>query len=155
MKKVNMDDECSRANVYRRTTYHMVKCGFQARQKGYRYLREAVWIAYQEPEVLSSVTKRLYPEVAKRFNTTDKQVERAIRNAIETAWAKGDPETLKMFFRKFYGDKAVRPTNTKVIENLVGLITTVELRQYQGLNKLEEKAVGVIYEDIEHHCSLL
>lgn len=108
----------------------MIKCGFQARQKGYRYLREAVWIACQEPEVLSSVTKRLYPEVAKRFYTTDKQVERAIRNAIETAWTSGDPEALKMAFQDLYSDKTIRPTNTKVIENLVGLIKAVELRQY-------------------------
>ena len=97
----------------------MVKCGFQARQKGYRYLREAVWIACEEPEVLSSVTKRLYPEVAKRFNTTDKQVERAIRNTIETAWIKGEPELLKGFFQEVYGDGTIRPTNTKVIEIFV------------------------------------
>ena len=115
-----MGDECSRIDIYRRTTYHMVKCGFQARQKGYRYLREAVWIAYQEPEVLGSVTKRLYPEVAKRFNTTDKQVERAIRNTIETAWTKGEPETLKTFFKDIYGDGTIRPTNTEVIKEMVG-----------------------------------
>lgn len=118
--KLDMDDERSRVSIYRRTTYHMVRCGFRARQKGYRYLREAVWIACQEPEVLSSVTKRLYPEVAKRFNTTDKQVERAIRNAIETAWTKGEPESLKEVFKAIYGDKTARPTNTKVIEMLVG-----------------------------------
>lgn len=150
-----MDDESSRVFVYRRTTYHMIKCGFQARQKGYRYLREAVWIAYQEPEVLSSVTKRLYPEVAKRFRTTDKQVERAIRNAIETTWTSGDPEALKMSFQELYGDETIKPTNTKVIESLVTMIRAGELKQYQGLNKLEEKTVEVIYKDIEHHCSLL
>lgn len=114
-----MDDECSRVNVFGRTTYHMVKCGFQARQKGYRYLREAVCIAYYEPEVLASVTKRLYPEVAKRFDTTDKQVERAIRNAIETAWTNGNPETLKEIFQGVYKDDTTRPTNTEVIEKLV------------------------------------
>ena len=116
-----MGEECSRVNIYQRTTYHMVKCGFHARQKGYRYLREAVWIAYQEPEYLASVTKRLYPEVAKRFNTTDKQVERAIRNAIETAWIKGKPETLQAVFGENYGDEAKRPTNTEVIRTFVGL----------------------------------
>lgn len=98
----------------------MVKCGFQARQKGYRYLREAVWIAYQEPEVLTAVTKRLYPEVAKRFHTTGKQVERAIRNTIETAWTNGEPEILRMFFEELYDDGTVRPTNTEVIEKMVG-----------------------------------
>jgi len=98
----------------------MVKCGFQARQKGYRYLREAVWIAYKEPAVLTAVTKRLYPEVAKRFHTTDKQVERAIRNSIETAWVHGKPETLKACFKEVYGDGTVRPTNTEVIKVIVG-----------------------------------
>ena len=123
--KVNMDDECSRINIYRLTTYHMVKCGFQARQKGYRYLREAVWIAYREPEVLTSVTKRLYPEVAKRFNTSDKQVERAIRNTIETGGTSGEPGTLKVFFKESDGDGAIRPTNTKVIEMFVGFYRNV------------------------------
>lgn len=104
----------------------MVKCGFHARQKGYRYLREAVWIAYQEPEYLASVTKRLYPEVAKRFNTTDKQVERAIRNAIEIAWVQGDPETLQMVFGESYSDEVKRPTNTKVIETFVRLFRSTE-----------------------------
>ena len=122
-----MDDECSRVSVFGRTTYHMVKCGFQARQKGYRYLREAVCIAFYEPEVLASVTKRLYPEVAKRFDTTDKQVERAIRNAIETAWTNGEPEALKEFFGETYGDGTVRPTNTEVIGKMVGFFrNTVE-----------------------------
>lgn len=126
MIKVNVGDECSRADIYRRTTYHMVKCGFQARQKGYRYLREAIWIAYQEPEVLASVTKRLYPEVAKRFNATDKQVERAIRSTIETAWTKGDPETLKTVFEEIYGDGTVRPTNTEVIGKIVRMFRNTE-----------------------------
>lgn len=125
-----MDAESSRVSIYKRTTYHMVKCGFQARQKGYRYLREAVWIAYQEPEVLTSVTKRLYPEVAKRFNTTDKQVERAIRNAIETAWTNGKSDTLKACFKEMYGDGTIRPTNTKVIEKMVGFLRGIKLIQY-------------------------
>ncbi|MEZ3444475.1 MAG: sporulation initiation factor Spo0A C-terminal domain-containing protein [Lachnospiraceae bacterium] len=124
-----MGGEGSRANIYQRATYLMVKCGFQARQKGYRYLREAVWIACQEPAVLTQVTKCLYPEVAKHFNTTDKQVERAIRNAIETAWTNGEPEALKEFFGETYGDGTVRPTNTEVIGKMVGFFrNTVESR---------------------------
>ena len=122
-----MGGEGSRANIYQRATYLMVKCGFQARQKGYRYLREAVWIACQEPAVLTQATKCLYPEVAKHFNTTDKQVERAIRNAIETAWTNGEPEALKEFFGETYGDGTVRPTNTEVIGKMVGFFrNTVE-----------------------------
>lgn len=98
----------------------MVQVGFQARQRGYRYLREAVWVGYHEPETLTSVTKLLYPKVAKLFSTTDKQVERAIRNAIETAWEKGNQEALQAFFKDIYGDGSIRPTNTEVIEVLVG-----------------------------------
>lgn len=115
---VNMEDECSKIKVFKRTTFNLVKCSFRANQKGYRYLREAVWIACQDPEVLSSVTKRLYPEVAKRFGTTDKQVERAIRCAIEAAWTQGEAETLKEIFMESYGDGTVRPTNTEVIKRL-------------------------------------
>lgn len=113
-----MDGACGRVEVLRQTTYHMVKMGFQASQKGYRYLREAVWIAYSRPETLDSVTKLLYPEVARLFSTTDKQVERAIRNAIETAWTKGEKKALKLFFKDVYGDGRTRPTNKAVIERL-------------------------------------
>ncbi len=123
-----MDDECSRADILRQTTYHMIKFGFQARQKGYRYLREAVLIAYLEPETLTAITKRLYPEVAKRFNTTDKRVERAIRNTIETAWNKKEHETLKTLFEKSYGDGTTRPTNTEVIAKIAELI-----QKYNGV----------------------
>lgn len=111
-----------RSEVLRLITYHMVNLGFQARQKGYRYLREAVWIAYMDKSVLVSVTKCLYPEVARNFDTSDKQVERAIRNSIETAWLEGDPVSLQEFFGEIYGDGMTRPTNTEVIEKLVGFI---------------------------------
>ena len=115
-----MGGKRSRVDILQRTTYHMVKMGFQARQRGYRYLREAVWVAYHDPESLTSVTKLLYPKVAKLFSTTDKQVERAIRNAIETAWTKGNQDALQVFFKDIYGDGSTRPTNSEVIEVLVG-----------------------------------
>ena len=100
----------------------MIRFGFRARQKGYRYLREAILIACQEPETLTAVTKRLYPEVAKRYNTTDKQVERAIRNAIETAWNAEESESFKTLFEKSYNNRTTRPTNTEVIAKIAGLI---------------------------------
>lgn len=120
--KVNMDDECSRADILRQTTCHMIRLGFQARQRGYRYLREAVLIAYQEPETLTAVTKCLYPEVTKRYNTTDKHVERAIRNAIETAWNGKESEPFKTLFEKSYKNITTRPTNKEVIAKIAGLI---------------------------------
>ncbi len=107
-----------RVNVLKRTTYLLLQCGFQASQIGYRYLREAVWIAYQDEEVVTSVTKLLYPEVAKRFKVNDKQVERAIRNSIETAWVKGNQEFLREVFREAFAKSETRPTNTEVIRVL-------------------------------------
>ena len=119
---VSMDDEGLRVRILRQTTYHLINLGFQARQRGYRYLREAVWIAYKDPATLAAVTKRLYPAVAKYFDTSDKQVERAIRNAIETAWLKGEPQKIKDFFGESHKDGTLRPTNTEVIKKLVGIL---------------------------------
>ncbi len=108
-----------RLRALKRTTYLLLCAGFQPRQIGYRYLREAAWISYKEPEMLQSVTKRLYPEVAKRFETTDKQVERAIRSAIETAWKNGDCDTLVLIFGDVFVDRNVKPTNSEIIRILV------------------------------------
>ena len=63
--------------------------GVPAHIKGYAYLREAIQMVYHDIELLSSVTKILYPEIAKKFNTTASRVERAIRHAIEVAWNRG------------------------------------------------------------------
>lgn len=68
--------------------------------------------------MLKSVTKCLYPEVAKRFETTDKQVERAIRSAIETAWLNGNRDTLVLIFGELFVDRSTRPTNSKIIKIL-------------------------------------
>lgn len=107
-----------RVEVLKRTTYLLLQCGFQASQIGYRYLREAVLIAYQDEETVTSVTKLLYPEIAKRFKVNDKQVERAIRNSIETAWVKGNQEVLQEIFQEYFQRSAARPTNTEVIKVL-------------------------------------
>ncbi len=121
---INMDEGSLRVRVFTQTTCQMVNLGFQARQRGYRYLREAVWVAYRDSAALEAITKRLYPAVAKRFDTSDKQVERAIRNAIETAWMQGEPETLRAFFGEIYGDGTIRPTNKEVIDRLVNFVKT-------------------------------
>lgn len=112
----------TRIEVLRATTYVLLKMGFQASQRGYRYLREAVWVSYEEPDSVTSVTKLLYPKVAKNFNTTDKQVERAIRNSIETAWIKGNKAYLCQVVKDYCQDKENRPTNTEVIAALVAYI---------------------------------
>ena len=108
-----------RVEVLGATTTKLLRLGFQAQQIGYRYLREAVWVVCSDPEMITSVTKLLYPEIAKRFSTTDKQVERAIRNSIETAWVKGNRDAWKALAGQSIQENATRPTNREMISLLV------------------------------------
>ncbi len=89
--------------------------GVPAHIKGYQYLREAIIIAVEDMEVINAVTKILYPEVAKRFNTTASRVERAIRHAIEVAWDRGDLETLQKYFGYTVSNAKGKPTNSEFI----------------------------------------
>ena len=68
--------------------------GVPAHIKGYMYLREAITMVYKDIELLGSITKVLYPDIAKKFNTTASRVERAIRHAIEVAWSRGNIESI-------------------------------------------------------------
>ena len=83
--------------------------------KGYQYLREAIVMTVENMEVINAVTKVLYPEVAKRFNTTASRVERAIRHAIEVAWDRGDLETLQKYFGYTVSNAKGKPTNSEFI----------------------------------------
>lgn len=89
--------------------------GVPAHIKGYQYLREAIIIAVNDMDVINAVTKVLYPEVAKRFNTTPSRVERAIRHAIEVAWDRGDLETLQKYFGYTVSNAKGKPTNSEFI----------------------------------------
>ena len=89
--------------------------GVPAHIKGYQYLREAIIIAVNDMDVINAVTKVLYPEVAKKFNTTPSRVERAIRHAIEVAWDRGDIETLQKFFGYTVSNIKGKPTNSEFI----------------------------------------
>ena len=89
--------------------------GVPAHIKGYQYLREAILIAVEDMEVINAVTKVLYPEVARRYNTTPSRVERAIRHAIEVAWDRGDLETLQKFFGYTVSNTKGKPTNSEFI----------------------------------------
>lgn len=89
--------------------------GVPAHIKGYQYLREAILIAVADMDVINAVTKVLYPEVAKRFNTTASRVERAIRHAIEVAWDRGDLETLQKYFGYTVSNVKGKPTNSEFI----------------------------------------
>ena len=89
--------------------------GVPAHIKGYQYVREAIMITVENMEVINSVTKILYPEVAKRFHTTPSRVERAIRHAIEVAWSRGKMDTIDALFGYTIHTGKGKPTNSEFI----------------------------------------
>ena len=100
----------------------MLDVGVPAHLKGYHYLRDAILLSGRDMEAVTSVTKLLYPEIARRFKTTDQKVERAIRNAIEVSWNRGNTKT----FEKMFGYSALsgrtRPTNSEYIARIADKI---------------------------------
>jgi two-component system response regulator (stage 0 sporulation protein A) len=89
--------------------------GVPAHIKGYLYLREAIFMVVNDVELLSAVTKELYPSIAKKFNTTASRVERAIRHAIEVAWSRGQVETINKIFGYTIHNSKGKPTNSEFI----------------------------------------
>ena len=89
--------------------------GVPAHIKGYMYLREAIVLVYNNIEVLNSVTKVLYPEIARTFNTTSSRVERAIRHAIEIAWVRGNVDAISDIFSYTISYAKSKPTNSEFI----------------------------------------
>ncbi|MBR6772184.1 MAG: sporulation transcription factor Spo0A [Clostridia bacterium] len=92
--------------------------GVPAHIKGYQYLREAIMLAVREPDIINSVTKILYPEVAKTYRTTSSRVERAIRHAIEVAWDRGDVDEIQKIFGYTVSNIKGKPTNSEFIAML-------------------------------------
>ncbi len=93
----------------------MRQIGVPAHIKGYHYLRTSIKLSVEEPEMLGSVTKLLYPTVAKMYNTTSSRVERAIRHAIEVAWDRGDVDVLSSYFGYTIQSQRGKPTNSEFI----------------------------------------
>ena len=89
--------------------------GVPAHIKGYQYLREAIMMAVEDIDMLNSITKILYPTIAKKFQTTPSRVERAIRHAIEVAWSRGRMETLDALFGYTVNTGKGKPTNSEFI----------------------------------------
>lgn len=89
--------------------------GVPAHIKGYMYLREAITMVYNDIELLGSITKVLYPDIAKKYNTTASRVERAIRHAIEVAWSRGNIESISKMFGYTVSVSKAKPTNSEFI----------------------------------------
>ena len=89
--------------------------GVPAHIKGYHYLRQSILLAIKNPDIINSVTKQLYPTVAKMYETTSSRVERAIRHAIEVAWDRGDVDVLNSYFGFTIHNGRGKPTNSEFI----------------------------------------
>ena len=105
----------SATNIESMVTSIIHEIGVPAHIKGYQYLREAIIIAVNDMDVINAITKVLYPQVAKTFQTTPSRVERAIRHAIEVAWDRGDLDTLQRFFGYTVSNTKGKPTNSEFI----------------------------------------
>lgn len=119
----------SRADLRIQVTEILHQIGVPAHIKGYQYLREAILLTIDDMDIINSVTKVLYPEVARKFNTTPSRVERAIRHAIEVAWDRGDIETLQKFFGYTVSNIKGKPTNSEFIAMIADCLS---LRQKQA-----------------------
>ena len=106
---------CDKTSIETMVTGIIHEIGDPAHIKGYQYLREAIIIAVNDMDVINAITKVLYPQVAKTFQTTPSRVERAIRHAIEVAWDRGDLDTLQRFFGYTVSNTKGKPTNSEFI----------------------------------------
>lgn len=98
-----------------RITNVIHEIGVPAHIKGYSYLREAIAMVIEDMELLGAVTKELYPNIAKKYNTTPSRVERAIRHAIEVAWTRGKIDTIDKIFGYTVNNNKGKPTNSEFI----------------------------------------
>lgn len=102
-------------NLEKDVTDMIHEIGVPAHIKGYQYLREAIMMSVEDIEMLNSITKILYPTIARRYQTTPSRVERAIRHAIEVAWSRGRMETLDSLFGYTINTGKGKPTNSEFI----------------------------------------
>ncbi len=98
-----------------KVTQILHQIGVPAHIKGYHYLRDSIIMSVETPEIINAVTKKLYPSVAKKYETTSSRVERAIRHAIEVAWDRGDIDILNSYFGYTIHNGRGKPTNSEFI----------------------------------------
>ncbi len=105
----------SEPDIETQVTQIIHQIGVPAHIKGYQYLRTAILLTIDNSDIINSVTKVLYPTVAKKYSTTTSRVERAIRHAIEVAWDRGDVDTLNSYFGYTIQNNRGKPTNSEFI----------------------------------------
>ena len=109
------EEDNKRHSLEEKVTEIIHEIGVPAHIKGYQYLREAIIMSVNDMEMLNSITKILYPEIAKKYQTTPSRVERAIRHAIEVAWSRGKMDTIDELFGYTINNGKGKPTNSEFI----------------------------------------
>ena len=127
---IELDDEKSRENLEAQVTNIIHRVGVPAHIKGYQYLREAIMMGVNNIDVINSVTKILYPEIAYKYNTTPSRVERAIRHAIEVAWGRGNPTDVENIFGYSISASKGKPTNSEFIAMISDKLR-LELKEHE------------------------
>lgn len=118
VRKVNAYEsksEYMERNLETDVTNIIHEIGVPAHIKGYQYLRDAIIMSVNDMEMLNSITKILYPMIAKKHQTTPSRVERAIRHAIEVAWSRGKMDTIDELFGYTVNGGKGKPTNSEFI----------------------------------------
>ncbi len=115
--------------------------GVPAHIKGYQYLRDAIILVVKDIDIINSITKQLYPTIAKLYHTTPSRVERAIRHAIEVAWDRGKTDTIEELFGYVITNGKAKPTNSEFI----ALIADKIRLEYKNVLDLDaEKSVSIV-----------
>lgn len=118
IRKVNAyekTEDFSERNLEADVTSIIHEIGVPAHIKGYQYLRDAIIMSVNDMDMLNSITKVLYPTIAKKYQTTSSRVERAIRHAIEVAWSRGKMDTIDEMFGYTIHNGKGKPTNSEFI----------------------------------------
>lgn len=107
--------EVRERDVEKTISVFMLELGVPAHLRGYQFLRSAVSMCVEDMEIVGSVTKLLYPDLARMYRTTDQKIERAIRNAIEVSWERGNQDIFEELFGYTNKKEHIRPTNSEYI----------------------------------------
>ena len=113
--EIQQEKRSSSDNLEALVTNIIHEVGVPAHIKGYQYLREAIMMVVNDIDVINQITKQLYPEIANKYHTTPSRVERAIRHAIEVAWARGQIDTVESIFGYTVSNSKGKPTNSEFI----------------------------------------
>ncbi|MCD8029054.1 MAG: sporulation transcription factor Spo0A [Erysipelotrichaceae bacterium] len=129
-------EKYKRVKIENEITEILHEVGIPAHIKGYMYLRTAILTTFYDTEILGQVTKVLYPDIVKKYNTTSSRVERAIRHAIEVAWNRGNTDAINAIFGYTVSAIKAKPTNSEFIAMIAD-----KLRQEHKTNNARKESI--------------